>query len=115
MDFPDVVRSRYSARKFRREAVAPDTLHTILDLAQQTPSWCNCQPWQVVITRGAATERFRAAMLARAQSGAPAAPDFPFPAGYEGIYRDRRKVCGVQLYQSLGIGKDNRAAAAGQA
>ena len=33
----------------------------------------------------------------------------------EGVYRDRRKVCGVQLYQSLGIGKDDRAAAAEQA
>jgi nitroreductase len=31
-----------------------------------------------------------------------------------GTYRERRKVCGVQLYQALGIGKDDRAAAAEQ-
>jgi nitroreductase len=38
----------------------------------------------------------------------------PFPGAYLGAYRERRKVCGVQLYQALGIGKDDRASAAEQ-
>jgi nitroreductase len=95
--------------------VPEGTLTRILELAQQTPSWCNCQPWQLVVTRGAGTERLRAALYAHAHSGARAQPDFAFPAAYQGVYRDRRKVCGVQLYQALGIGRDDRAAAAGQA
>ena len=53
-------------------------------------------------------------MYAHARSGAAPNPDFPFPAAYEGVYRERRKVCGVQLYQALGIGKDDRVAAAEQ-
>jgi nitroreductase len=115
MEFETVIRARYSARKFLAESVAEPTLRRILELAQCTPSWCNTQPWQLVITRGAATARFRDAMYAHARSGARAEPDFAFPAAYEGAYRDRRKVCGVQLYQALGIGKDDRAAAAEQA
>ena len=115
MEFEQVVRSRYSARLFRPEPVPDQTIDRLLDLAQQTPSWCNTQPWQLVITRGEATERFRQTLLAHARSGAPPNPDFPFPAAYLGTYRERRKVCGVQLYQALGIGREDRAAAAEQA
>ena len=114
MDFETVVRERYSARRFRPDPVPDATLARILEIAQCTPSWCNTQPWQLVITRGAGTERLRAALYAKAKSGAPAQPDFAFPASYQGVYRDRRKVCGVQLYQAVGIGRDDRAAAAEQ-
>jgi len=114
MDFEEVVNSRYSARKFLPQPVPEGILHRILELAQQTPSWCNSQPWQVAITRGAGTEHLRRILYEHARS-APAAPDFPFPSAYLGVYRERRKVCGVQLYQSLGIGRDDRAAAAEQA
>jgi nitroreductase len=114
MDLETAIRARYSARKFRPDPVAEHTLARILELAQCTPSWCNTQPWQLVITRGAGTERLRSALYGQARSGAPARPDFPFPVAYEGVYRERRKVCGVQLYQSLGIEREDRAAAAEQ-
>jgi nitroreductase len=114
MDFEHVVRTRYSARKFRPEPVPEETLGKVLEIAQQTPSWCNSQPWQLVVTRGRGTERLRQALYEHARSGVPPAPDFPFPAAYVGVYRERRKVCGVQLYQSLGIGRDDKAAAAEQ-
>lgn len=115
MDFETIIRSRFSARKFLDRQVPAATMLRILELAQQTASWCNCQPWQLVITRGAATERFRQAAYAHARSGAQPNPDFPFPVAYEGVYRDRRKVCGVQLYQALSIGKEDRELAARQA
>jgi nitroreductase len=115
MELENALRSRFSARKFKPDPVPDGTLQRILALAQCTPSWCNCQPWQLLVTSGSATDRFRDAIYARAKSGARPNPDFPYPAAYEGIYRERRKVCGVQLYQSLGIGKDDRAAAAEQA
>ena len=115
MDFETVVRSRFSARMFKPDPVPADTIGHILELAQQTPSWCNCQPWRLVIARGAATQRFREAIFAHARSGAKPQPDFAFPAAYLGEYRERRKVCGVQLYQSLGIERDDRNRAAEQA
>jgi nitroreductase len=115
MELETALRSRFSARKFGPDSVPEQTLQHILELAQCTPSWCNCQPWHLIITSGPATDRFREAIYAHAKSGARPNPDFPYPAAYEGIYRDRRKVCGVQLYRSLGIGKDDRAAAAEQA
>lgn len=108
------MRGRFSARAFHQEPVPEPVLTRILELAQCAPSWCNTQPWQLIITRGAGTERLRHALYAHARSGAPALPDFPFPLAYEGVYRERRKVCGVQLYQSVGIGREDRDAAAEQ-
>lgn len=108
MDLEKVVRERYSCRKFLPSPVPKQTIEKILDLAQQAPSWCNCQPWQVVLVTGGAVASFRDSLLAHAAAGHPPRPDFPFPLRYEGIYRERRKVCGVQLYQALGIGRENR-------
>lgn len=108
------MRERFSTRAFHPDPVPEHVLARILELAQCAPSWCNTQPWQLIITRGAGTERLREALYAHARSGTPAAPDFPFPQAYEGVYRERRKVCGVQLYQSVGIGREDRDAAAEQ-
>jgi nitroreductase len=108
MDLEHVIRERYSCRKFLLEPVPHRIIEKILDLAQQTPSWCNCQPWQIVLVTGGAVASFRDVLLAHAAGGHPSQPDFPFPLRFEGIYRERRKVCGVQLYQSLGIGRENR-------
>ena len=114
MDIETAIRERYSARRFLPRPVAPETLQHLLELAQCTPSWCNTQPWQVVVTRGTETDRFREALYAHVVSGAEPRPDFPYPLAYEGDYRERRKVCGVQLYQALGIAREDRDAAAEQ-
>jgi nitroreductase len=114
MEFEEVVRSRYSCRKYLPEPVPRRTIEKILDVAQQTPSWCNCQPWQALLISGEAIDRFRSKLYAHAAQGNPARPDFPFPLRYEGIFRERRKVCGVQLYQALGIGREDKASAAQQ-
>jgi nitroreductase len=111
MDFESVVGSRYSCRKFLDTPLQKETVQRILELAQQAPSWCNCQPWQVLLIEGAALARFRDRLYAFAAAGHAPRPDFAFPRSYEGIYRERRKVCGVQLYQALGIGREDKAAA----
>src|SRR5882724_13472148 len=108
MDFEQIVRERYSCRRYSPEPVAKESIRRILEIEQHTPSWCNCQPWHVLVVGGEAIERFRSKLHAHAAQGSAAKPDFPFPLRYQGIYRERRKVCGVQLYQALGIGRENR-------
>jgi nitroreductase len=114
MDFEQIVRERYSCRRYSAEPVAKESIRRILEIAQHTPSWCNCQPWHVLVVGGEAIERFRSKLHAHAAQGSAAKPDFPFPLRYEGVYRERRKVCGVQLYQALGIGREDKSSAAQQ-
>ncbi|MGB7241543.1 MAG: nitroreductase family protein, partial [Sulfitobacter sp.] len=79
----------------------------------QVPSWCNAQPWQVIITDPAATEKFRAALQTEASKGG-ADPDLAWPRGYSGIYAERRRACGWQLYDAVGVQRGDRAASARQ-
>jgi nitroreductase len=106
---------RYSCRAFQPDPVPRPTIERVLTAAQRTASWCNSQPWQVVIASGAARERFRAAIYAAASSGAPDDGDFSFPREYRGVYLERRRESGFQLYNTLGIARGDRAAYARQA
>jgi len=106
--------SRFSCRAFLPDELAEDTINQIVNAARHTPSWCNAQPWQLIITRGTETDRFRQALYAHVMSGAAQAPDLPHPNSYSGVYADRRRACGWQLYEAVGVTKGDRAASAKQ-
>jgi nitroreductase len=108
MDFAAAITTRYSARKFTGRPVPHETISKILGLARHTASWCNTQPWQLVITSGEATERFREALWQHAAAGNPPEPDFSFPPKYVGVYQERRKICGVQLYEAIGVKREDK-------
>jgi nitroreductase len=110
----ELLGERYSCRAYRPDPVPRSTIERILTAAQRTASWCNSQPWQVLIASGAAKERFRAAIYAAASSGAPDDGDFSFPREYRGVYQERRRESGFQLYNTLGIARGDRAAYARQ-
>ncbi|MGN2640486.1 nitroreductase [Nocardia takedensis] len=110
----DLLDQRWTCRQFTPDQVPRATIETLLRLAQRTPSWCNTQPWQVAITEGAGTDRFRKALLDHVPTATPA-PDYPFPARYDGVFRDRRRECGLQLYDSVGIVKGDNAGTMRQA
>ena len=103
----DILEARYSCRAFRPDPVPDESITQIVTAAQQVPSWCNAQPWQIAITKGAATESFRTMLMDLAKSGAPARPDLAWPTGYSGAYGDRRRTCGFQLYDAVGIEKSD--------
>ena len=63
------LRGRRSCRAFTPEPVPRATIERMLTLAQRTASWNNVQPWEVTIASGAACDRLRAALVARAASG----------------------------------------------
>ena len=42
--------ARYSCRAFRPDPVPAEMIARIVTAAGRAPSWCNAQPWQVVVT-----------------------------------------------------------------
>lgn len=110
-DLDALMAARYSCRAFRPDPVPREVIEKIVATARRVPSWCNAQPWQLTITSGDETDRFRAAMTERAMQGGHE-PDLPFPDGYSGVYRDRRRECGWALYEAVGVEKGDRAGSA---
>ena len=111
----ELMAARFSCRAFRSDPVPRATIERILTAAQKTASWCNSQPWRVEIASGTATEAFRKVMYAAASSGKPASGDFPFPREYSGVYLERRRESGFQLYNALEIPRGDKAGYARQA
>jgi nitroreductase len=104
-ELEQILNGRWSCRQFRPDPVPRERIERLLTLAQRTPSWSNTQPWQVIVTAGEGTDRFRKELNAHIQGGGVLAPDLPFPTTFPGVYRQRRKESGLQLYDSVGIGK----------
>jgi nitroreductase len=108
------LRQRHSCRAFLPEPLPQALIERILALAQRTASWCNSQPWEVTVLSGAARDRLRDALLARAeneQAGPEGgSPDFPFPLAYRDQYLARRRETGFQLYDAVGVARGDKAA-----
>lgn len=107
----DILIARHSCRAYEDRAVPRAEIDTVLSAAQRAPSWCNAQPWQVDITARGETKRLAAALTEHVMKNTPA-PDLPFPSGYSGAHQERRRACGWQLYEAVGVEKGDRAASA---
>ncbi len=105
--------TRFSCRAFKPDPVPRAQIEQIIDTAKRAPSWCNAQPWQLVVTEGDATARFRDALQAEVTTG-QSQLDLEGPSEYPGVYGDRRRAVGWQLYDAVGVTKGDRAASSAQ-
>jgi nitroreductase len=101
-------RERRSMRAFRPEPLERATLVELFAAAQHAPSWCNVQPWRVAITEPPKTGALAAAMVAAAKTALPHA-EIPFTLDYPPPYKQHRQACGVALYQSMGVAREDQA------
>ncbi|WP_204163860.1 nitroreductase [Nocardioides solisilvae] len=114
MEFADVLAARHSCRAFTGEEVPEETLTELFALAQRTPSWCNTQPWQVHLVSGQAAKRFSTELTEHVLAQ-PQSHDLEMPAGYSGVYAERRRESGYALYEAVGVARDDKLARGAQA
>src|SRR5689334_4827699 len=107
MDVFAAIAGRRSVRGFRQEPVPRATLERIFGAAQRAPSWCNIQPWRVVLTGGELTQKLKSALQEAARSSLPS-PDVAFPIDYPEPYGAHRRACGIALYQAMGVAKTDK-------
>jgi len=105
--FGALLRARHSCRGYLPDQLPRETIAQIVEAAQRVPSWCNAQPWHLTIASGDETDRLRNYMerTAREQK---INTDVEFPQGYNGVYEERRRECGRQLYDQVGVTKGDR-------
>ena len=102
-----LLNSRYSCRAYKKEEVSEKDIREIISTASRVPTWCNAQPWEVLVTRGEATEKL-SQLLIESTKTQQINPDFNWPTQYVGQYAQRRRQCGYQLYESIGIQKEDK-------
>ena len=99
--------ARSSTRGFLPAPLPRELLLTLFEAAQRAPSWCNVQPWRVVVTEPPTTAQVTAALV-EAAGHQPAAPEVPFPGDYPSPHLQHRRACGLALYRAMGVARDDR-------
>ena len=106
MDVTEAVNRRKSVRAFLPDRVDDDVLRELLAAASRSPSGGNVQPWRIYVVNGDAMMRFRE-FIAERPPGAPAYDIYP-PSLHE-PYRSSRFKIGEQMYEAIGVGRDDKA------
>lgn len=105
---------RFTCRAYRPDPVPEGVIRDIVNIARQTASWCNVQPWHVTIATSATMDAFRDALVEQARRNGEVDSDLPFPEEYWGVYADRRRETGYRLYDALGIERGDKERRANQ-
>lgn len=109
------IETRLSVRAFRADPVPRETVARILSLAARAPSGGNLQPWKVTVLTGRARDGLVAAVKheiakdpAKAEHG-QGTEYHVYPPSLTDPYRTRRRVLGQQMFDLLGVARDNKA------
>ena len=107
MDILQAIRARKSIRGYKPAPVPKEVLREILDIASRSPSAMNTQPWDVTVVTGEVLDNIRQGNIELLASGVRPNPDLSLERT-EGIYRQRQVELGVQLFQLMGIAREDR-------
>ena len=104
----DAIYARRSVRGYLDREVPRSVLDRIFEIAQQSPSNCNVQPWKVYVATGALKDRLRDQMVANTASRVPPNPDYEYRGDFVDEYRKRQVECAVALYSNMGIERGDK-------
>jgi nitroreductase len=103
------LKARKSTRAFLPKEVEPEKIKRILEAARHSPSGTNTQPWQVAVVTGEKKRQLCERMEQAFRGGTMGKMDFQYyPDKWEGIYKERRRACGLQMYSTLDIKREDK-------
>jgi nitroreductase len=109
MNVSEALQERKSTRAFTGQDVSMETVRDILNVARFAPSGVNTQPWQVAIVSGEKKRHLCALMEKAFREDDQRNMDYGYyPDKWVDPYRSRRKVCGLQMYSTLNISREDR-------
>lgn len=108
MSVSQVVQNRHSCRGFKSDPVDTSLLHDIFTTAQQAPSNCNVQPWQVLVVSGKKKDELKNKLIQAVMTQQVPNPDFNWKVAYDGVHRDRQFGSANALYSAMDIGREEK-------
>ncbi|WP_346796852.1 nitroreductase [Halomonas sp. Bachu 37] len=116
MHVDEAIQTRKSVRRFLPTPVDRAMVEHILAVASRAPSGSNIQPWNVHVVAGAAKDRLCQRLLDAVDHGRSDTPEYHYyPQNWFEPYLERRRRCGFGLYETLGIGRGDKAEREAQA
>ncbi len=85
-----------------------ELIEEIIDLAKRAPSSMNTQPWHFHVITGEPLERIRKGNTEKMMSGSAVDREIKMNHGYEGPHRERQIEIAVQLFEAMGIARDDK-------
>jgi nitroreductase len=109
MNVYDALLARRSTRAFTNKAVDLSTIKKILSSASHAPSGVNTQPWQVAVVSGNSKILLQKELELAFRDGEKSRMDYQYyPTEWESPYKERRRGCGVQMYKTLNITREDK-------
>lgn len=110
MDFETLVASRRSTRGYKPDPVPLELMQEIISVAKRAPSSMNTQPWNFHVITGAPLELIREGNTERMLAGAKVDREIKMSDhGYQNEHRDRQVGIAIQLFEAMGIERDDKA------
>ena len=108
MEFETLVNTRRSVRGYKTDPVQRELIEEIIQVAKGAPSSMNTQPWNLYVVTGEPLDKIRRGNTERMLAGVKPQRDFPTKEAYEGIHRQRQIEIAVQLFEAMGIERDDK-------
>jgi nitroreductase len=95
MELMEAIKARRSIRKYKPDPVPEQTLRTVLEAVQWTPSWANTQCWEIILVTDPKIKSELATTLPKGNPAIPSMTDAPMiivlcgKKGTSGYYKDQ--------------------------
>ncbi len=109
MNVIEALSTRKSTRAFLDKPIPEETIIKVLDAARHAPSGVNTQPWNVAVVRQEKKQELQDKIEQAFRSGLKGNMDYHYyPSEWKEPYKRRRQACGLQLYRTLEISREDR-------
>jgi nitroreductase len=108
-DLETIIFERRSIRGYSTQPVPREVIEDVIRIAQRAPSSMNTQPWHFHVLTGEPLERVRRGNTEKMVAGSAVDREITLNHGYEGAHRDRQVEIAVQLFEAMGIARDDKA------
>jgi len=108
MDYEEIAQARRSIRGYKPDPIPREVLEEIIHIAKQAPSSMNTQPWHFHVLTGEPLERIRKGNTEKMMAGSSVDREIKLNHGYEGPHRERQIEIAVQLFEAMGIARDDK-------
>jgi nitroreductase len=106
MNVSDAVLNRSSVRAFIDQPVSNELIKKLLNQSARSPSGGNLQPWKIFVINDDAMKKF---LTFQQNWTEPEAPGYDiYPTNLKEPYRTSRFELGEQMYDLLGIGREDK-------